>query len=501
MSPIILNADERQELEKRMANRLGERALMERAGHAAAQLIMTRLHWEAGTSGAETAPALSVTMLAGPGNNGGDALACAAELKAANVDVVVVLPGGRRPKSPLAQAQYARYEALGGTFESDPYMARPASVVVDGLFGTGLNKPIAGEYLDALLWFNERQAFKLALDVPSGLNEATGHWVGAFGCQAHATLTFLSAKAGLYMNEGAQASGEIIVDDLGVSVPLTRLSLICEDDFSHVVQPLNKNLHKGSFGHCGIIAGSEGMIGAALLCARAASDMGAGTVTLECLAQDAPAVDMVYPQIMMSQRLDFDKIDVLAIGCGLGKGEKAKARVKDALAFPKPLVIDADALNIIAEDLKLQDDLLAREAPTVITPHPGEAARLLRRSIAEVQVDRVAACRELAVQTGAIVLLKGAGTVISLRSSRTWINPARDSSLAVAGSGDVLTGIIASLFAQKYDMTEAVLAGAYFHAHGVKKTITRQPAHKIGRHAIKLLDSMRLRQDPGFKLR
>ena len=490
MSLTILTADELQNLEMRAANQLGADTLMKRAGAAAAELIMKRLE-DAGVEQRR------VTLLVGPGNNGGDALACACELREKGAVVNVVLPGGRRPTSALALAQLERWTQAGGTTYDDPYMTEKADCVVDGLFGTGLAKPITGDYLDAVLWFNERQALKVSLDIPSGLNPVTGHWTGSYpGCSADVTITFLCVKSGLYMCEGADAAGEIVLNELDVSVPLSPLSVIGTDEFPRVLRPRVKNSHKGDYGSVAVIGGTDGMIGASILAARAALISGAGRVTLECRAEHAPHVAMVYPEIMFATKpVNLEDFDAIVLGCGLGTSAEAKARVIEALNCQKPLILDADALNIIAADIKLQDMVLARRAPTVLTPHPGEAARLLRRDTAGVTADRVAACRELAVQTGAIVVLKGAGTVISMRSSRTWINPTGSPMLATGGSGDVLAGMIGAMFAQGYDMVESVLAAVYFHglsAEGLEAGFT---AGEIAPNAMALVHDARVSYD------
>lgn len=490
MSLTILTADELQNLEMRAANQLGADTLMKRAGAAAAELIMKRLE-DAGVEQRR------VTLLVGPGNNGGDALACACELREKGAVVNVVLPGGRRPTSALALAQLERWTQAGGTTYDDPYMTEKADCVVDALFGTGLAKPITGDYLDAVLWFNERQALKVSLDIPSGLNPVTGHWTGSYpGCSADVTITFLCVKSGLYMCEGADAAGEIVLNELDVSVPLSPLSVIGTDEFPRVLRPRVKNSHKGDYGSVAVIGGTDGMIGASILAARAALISGAGRVTLECRAEHAPHVDMVYPEIMFATKpVNLEDFDAIVLGCGLGTSAEAKARVIEALNCQKPLILDADALNIIAADIKLQDMVLARRAPTVLTPHPGEAARLLRRDTAGVTADRVAACRELAVQTGAIVVLKGAGTVISMRSSRTWINPTGSPMLATGGSGDVLAGMIGAMFAQGYDMVESVLAAVYFHglsAEGLEAGFT---AGEIAPNAMALVHDARVSYD------
>ena len=480
MSRTIMNLEESRELEARCAVRMGLDTLMRRAGTFAAKWLDERL------------PCPHVTVLAGPGNNGGDAIACACELKRLGHTVQLVMPGGE-PKTELAREMLADWIALGGTVISDPYMTEKADAVVDGLFGTGLKRPITGDYLDAILWFNERQCFRLALDVPSGLHSETGHWVGTMpGVTADATVTFLSAKSGLYMNEGVDAAGAVVVSELDVSVPLTRLGLIEYSDFDHICQPRPKFSHKGTFGHVAVVGGAEGHIGAALLSARAALRMGAGTVTVELLTPNAMMVDPVAPELMFSSTpLDFSRFTAAVIGPGLGQSAAAKARLEAALASNIPLVLDADALNLIAGDKALLTTLLHRTVATVLTPHEAEGARLLKVTPQIIQSDRVNAVRDIALQTGAITVLKGPGTLIAMRSSRTWLSPYATASLATAGSGDVLSGMIASFLGQRYDTVESVLGAVMLHGYAGKERVAGLTASEIASIAVEPLETYR----------
>lgn len=480
MSRTIMNLEESRELEARCAVRMGLDALMRRAGTFAAKWLDERL------------PCPHVTVLAGPGNNGGDAIVCACELKRLGHTVQLVMPGGE-PKTELAREMLADWIALGGTVISDPYMTEKADAVVDGLFGTGLKRPITGDYLDAILWFNERQCFRLALDVPSGLHSETGHWVGTMpGVTADATVTFLSAKSGLYMNEGVDAAGAVVVSELDVSVPLTRLGLIEYSDFDHICQPRPKFSHKGTFGHVAVVGGAEGHIGAALLSARAALRMGAGTVTVELLTPNAMMVDPVAPELMFSSTpLDFSRFTAAVIGPGLGQSAAAKARLEAALASNIPLVVDADALNLIAGDKALLTTLLHRTVATVLTPHEAEGARLLKVTPQIIQSDRVNAVRDIALQTGAITVLKGPGTLIAMRSSRTWLSPYATASLATAGSGDVLSGMIASFLGQRYDTVESVLGAVMLHGYAGKERVAGLTASEIAAIAVEPLETYR----------
>ena len=480
MSRTIMNLEESRELEARCAVRMGLDTLMRRAGTFAAKWLDERL------------PCPHVTVLAGPGNNGGDAIVCACELKRPGHTVQLVMPGGE-PKTELAREMLADWIALGGTVISDPYMTEKADAVVDGLFGTGLKRPITGDYLDAILWFNERQCFRLALDVPSGLHSETGHWVGTMpGVTADATVTFLSAKSGLYMNEGVDAAGAVVVSELDVSVPLTRLGLIEYSDFDHICQPRPKFSHKGTFGHVAVVGGAEGHIGAALLSARAALRMGAGTVTVELLTPNAMMVDPVAPELMFSSTpLDFSRFTAAVIGPGLGQSAAAKARLEAALASNIPLVLDADALNLIAGDKALLTTLLHRTVATVLTPHEAEGARLLKVTPQIIQSDRVNAVRDIALQTGAITVLKGPGTLIAMRSSRTWLSPYATASLATAGSGDVLSGMIASFLGQRYDTVESVLGAVMLHGYAGKERVAGLTASEIASLAVEPLETYR----------
>lgn len=480
MSRTIMNLEESRELEARCAVRMGLDTLMRRAGTFAAKWLDERL------------PCPHVTVLAGPGNNGGDAIVCACELKRLGHTVQLVMPGGE-PKTELAREMLADWIALGGTVISDPYMTEKADAVVDGLFGTGLKRPITGDYLDAILWFNERQCFRLALDVPSGLHSETGHWVGTMpGVTADATVTFLSAKSGLYMNEGVDAAGAVVVNELDVSVPLTRLGLIEYSDFDHICQPRPKFSHKGTFGHVAVVGGAEGHIGAALLSARAALRMGAGTVTVELLTPNAMMVDPVAPELMFSSTpLDFSRFTAAVIGPGLGQSAAAKARLEAALASNIPLVLDADALNLIAGDKALLTTLLHRTVATVLTPHEAEGARLLKVTPQIIQSDRVNAVRDIALQTGAITVLKGPGTLIAMRSSRTWLSPYATASLATAGSGDVLSGMIASFLGQRYDTVESVLGAVMLHGYAGKERVAGLTASEIASLAVEPLETYR----------
>lgn len=483
MAQQILNLDELASLEHRYQSQLPPVELMRRAGLAITDRI-----------GASLEPGRHVVFICGPGNNGGDGFAAARLLLDRGYRVTVALIGCDKPRTEDALAMYEAYTAAGGKVIADPYNADKAEVVVDALFGTGLKKPLQGDYQDAAMWFNERQALHISVDIPSGLDPMTGRWVGGVkGCMADVTLAMLAPKAGCYMCEGADAAGVVELNELGVSVPLSTIGLIEPDDFRHLLEERSRNSHKGTYGHVAVVGGETGTIGAAVLAARAAIVSGAGCVTVEFMSDKAPAFDTIYPELMVSAgEIDLTQTDCNVVGCGMGFSAKARKRLEDAIASPVPLIVDADALRMIADDVTLQDKLLARKAHTVITPHPGEAAAIIHSTVEKVQADRIGAARELAVQTGAISILKGAGSVVTLRSSRTWINPTGNAMLATAGSGDVLSGMLGAFFAQGLDLVTSTLAAVWLHGKTVEEYAAGVTASDIAPAAAQILNTMRL---------
>ncbi|MEG0822679.1 MAG: NAD(P)H-hydrate dehydratase [Burkholderiaceae bacterium] len=481
MAQALLSLEELRALEARVARGLAPGTLMARAGRAAADWIAARI-----------APGSQLVFVCGPGNNGGDGFVAARRLAANGYRVSCVLIGADQPTAADARAAFDAWIAAGHSVLRDPYDAPTAAAVIDALFGVGLSRPLRGEFLDAVQWMNERQAPRFSLDLPSGLDAETGTWVGGIaGVRADATLTFIAAKAGLYTAGGVDAAGTVEVAGLDVPVPLSTLNRVETSDFRHVLVRRARNSHKGSYGSCAIVGGGRGMVGAVLIAARAALRLGAGRVFVEAIGAPEFQVDPVQPELMFRPLTELAELQAIVIGCGLGQDETALARLKLALACPIPLVLDADALNLLATNEALQTDLLSRHAATILTPHPLEAARLLRRSRDQVQADRVGAARELALATGGIVVLKGAGTVIALRSGRAWINPTGSPALATAGTGDALAGMIGSLFAQGYDMVSATLAAVWLHGRAGEGIAAGLVASDVAIRAAAALDQLR----------
>ena len=232
------------------------------------------------------------------------------------------------------------------------------------------------------------------------------------------------------------------------------------------LKPRPRDSHKGMFGTVTVIGGTKGMVGAPLLAARAALKMGAGCVHVGLLAENAPAVDVVQPELMLhsaAEALQLSNADVLAIGCGMGKSNLAYQLLYEALKFKSPIVLDADALNLLASHADLQDDLRARKYPSVLTPHPGEAAHLLACDTKEIQADRIAASRQLAQRFDCSVVLKGADSLCVTRDGKLYVNKTGNPGMSSAGMGDVLTGMIAAFIAQGLSVDDAMLLAVHLH--------------------------------------
>ncbi|NHZ80201.1 NAD(P)H-hydrate dehydratase [Massilia sp. CCM 8695] len=455
-------------IEHTMAATLPGGTLMRRAGEAATSAARDML---AGRK---------VLLLAGPGNNGGDALEVAANLAGADTDLdadvtVLYLPGAMAPSAETAQA-LVRARASKAHFVDTLPLGRDWGLIVDGLFGIGLERPLAGEMRALVETINALGRPVLALDVPSGLDADTGAVIGPDGVAIRATrtITFIGDKPGLHTCEGRDYAGQVQVAPLGIDPgqrPHAGAQLNEAVLFARHLAPRRHNSHKGSFGDVAVIGGAKGMAGAPLLAARGALYCGAGRVFVAAIDPVA-AVDFAQPEIMMRNAQDFDGGDAtLVIGPGMGDSASAMRVLSKALDGTAPLVLDADALNLIAASPELQGRLAQRGAETILTPHPLEAARLLGVTSAVVQGDRLAAARELASRLNAVVVLKGSGSVIANAIGAVVINPTGNAGLATAGSGDVLAGICGSLLAQGWQTWEAALGAVWVHGAAADRLV------------------------------
>ncbi|MFC5462874.1 NAD(P)H-hydrate dehydratase [Massilia niabensis] len=448
-------------------------SLMRRAGRAAANLALELI----GTA-REESRLRPVLVLAGPGNNGGDALELAANLGEAGVDVVVLHLAGSGPSSPEAAQALARARASSANFADVAPDVREWAMVVDGLFGIGLARPLEGRYRELVTAIDRLRCPVLALDVPSGLDADTGAVVGPGGVAVRAThtITFIGDKAGLHTGEGRDYAGVVHVARLGLDTAAfepPRARLAGPSLFAAHLAPRRQNSHKGQFGDVAVVGGAHGMVGAAVLAARVALHAGAGRVfAVGVDAEAGPQFDPMQPELMFRTSAAFDTDGrVLVLGPGMGDSSEAMRVLGHGIDGASAIVIDADGLNLVAASTALQERVARRQGGTIVTPHPLEAARLLGTSSAEVQADRLGSARELARRLQAVVVLKGSGTVVAQPDGEVAVNPTGNPGLASGGSGDVLAGVCGALLAQGWPAWEAAIGAVWMHGAAADRLV------------------------------
>jgi ADP-dependent NAD(P)H-hydrate dehydratase / NAD(P)H-hydrate epimerase len=431
--------------------------LMTRAGHATLNALHRR--WPA---------ARSVVVCCGPGNNGGDGYVVARIARAQGLQAHVVAVADPAGLQGDARRSFEDFTAAGGHAEPWQSQALPAGdVVVDAIFGTGLARPVAGVAADCIESINAAGRPVVAVDVPSGLHADTGHVLDQ-AVQADLTVTFIGRKLGCYLAAGPDHAGTIVFDDL--AVPLATydacapaLQLLDESAVAAALPRRERTSHKGRSGHVLVVGGAAGMGGAARLAGEAALRAGAGLVTVAAHPQSLRSL-AARPELMsvaLENAADLEqalgRATVVALGPGLGQTPWSRAIFDVVLASGKLLIVDADALNLLVLASVRRDHW-------VLTPHPGEAARLLQASTTAVQQDRRAAARELQARFGGTVVLKGAGSLVQCAGGAGWLCDRGNPGMAVAGMGDVLTGVIAGIAAQCGDVALAARAGVFVHA-------------------------------------
>jgi hydroxyethylthiazole kinase-like uncharacterized protein yjeF len=470
------------EIESRHA--AGEPPLMERAGAAAARAVLAH------SRGTRLAP----LIVCGPGNNGGDGFILARILRSRGINPAVVFAGDEARLPADAREALASYRSFGGEISGE-IPKRPFSLAVDALFGIGLQRPIEGAHAELIDRLNGLGCPLLALDVPSGLCADTGRVLGK-AVKAAYTATFIALKPGLLTLDGPDHCGEVSVHDLDIA-PESLLPaegrVVTPELFKAGLRPRPRNSHKGMMGGVGILGGAPGMTGAALLAGRAALKLGAGRIYVGLLDNAALAVDTDQPELMLrrpGEVLESGFATVLVAGPGLGQSAGALALLKQAIAAGLPLVLDADALNLLAAHPVLAGHLRKRAAPSLITPHPLEAARLLGLDTAEVRADRIAAALALAKRLNALTVLKGCGSVIASPAGRWYINTSGNPGMASAGMGDVLAGIAAALLAQGWQAEAALLCAVHLHGAAADALVGRGIG-PIGLTADETIDAAR----------
>lgn len=436
--------------------------LMERAGREAFGVLRER--WPA---------ARHVAIVAGPGNNGGDGYVVARLAAERGLDVSLVLTGDAGRIAGDALTAYRRMRDAAPSLTPAVGVPGSADVVVDALFGTGLRRDIEGPPAQVIRAMNASRSPVLAIDVPSGIHSDTGR---VLGCAVHcdATVSFIGLKQGLFTREGRGFSGEVVYRDLGVPLEVfeeVRASArrIAFDDCSGLLGSRPHDSHKGRFGHVLVVGGDSGFAGAVRLAGEAAGRTGAGLVTIASRHEHVGALVSSRPELMAHGIESPDALDplirrasVIAVGPGLGQDAWGMALLAAATRSDRALVVDADALNLLARGAVAWPDASTR--PVVYTPHPGEAGRVLGEPAGSVETDRFESVRALVSMHAGTWLLKGAGTIVAEPASVPRVCDGGNPGMAGGGMGDVLTGVIAALLAQGCGALDAASAGACLHA-------------------------------------
>ncbi len=436
--------------------------LMRRAGRAAFGVLQDS--WP---------QARRIAVFCGAGNNGGDGyvLAARAVQHGFNVDLYM-LAGAERLRGDARSAYELACEAGIEPKSDDAIDLAGVDVIVDALLGTGLSGPVRAPYLTVIEQLNRAEQPVLSLDIPSGLCSDTGTVLGA-AIAASSTISFIGLKQGMFTGEGRACSGQLHFHDL--AVPASVLQAVPADcrrldieDLRHFLPARPGTAHKGHYGHVLVVGGDHGMGGAAALAARAAGRCGAGLVSLATRPEHIAGVMAQAPEVMChavhsGQELEplLERPSVIVLGPGLGQQPWGEQMVQKAWASGKPLVVDADALNIISQGRVIAQP---RRDDWVITPHPGEAARLLGTSNAEIQADRFAALTALQTKFGGAVLLKGSGSLAVDARNAVALCPYGNPGMASGGMGDVLSGVVGGLLAQGLGVGDSAAMAMVLHA-------------------------------------
>ncbi len=496
----ILTSSEMRAVDRTAIDDLGipGSVLMENAGRRVADEILWRF------------PRISdesVVVIAGKGNNGGDGLVVARRLADDGARPLVLLLARKAEIKgdaalPLAVADKLGLEIVEIEGEAAWRKQRTrlwhASVIVDAIFGTGLSQPAQGLFAEAIDDINKARGFKVAVDVPSGLSSDTFLVVGP-AVRANLTVALAAPKICHVFPPAEELSGELVIAEIGIPAVLfddarLKLRLVEKADISRHFKKRARTAHKGTYGHVFILAGSWGKTGSAVMAGKAALRSGAGLVTVGTPMSCLPIVAKAMMELMTEGLAETAERTLAAealprlgellpgkeawlIGPGISTHPSTAKLVRSVLAgFPGPVVIDADGLNIVAEDLSI---LASAGKPAVLTPHPGEFARLTGLTIAEVQADRIELARRFAQDHGVYLVLKGYRTLVASPAGDVFANLTGNPGMATGGSGDVLSGMIASFIAQEKDVLGATLAAVYLH--GLSGDLA---ARKLGERAL-----------------
>lgn len=465
--------------------------LMQRAGHAVFAEMLERYP-----------KVKSVTVLCGAGNNGGDGFVIAALAMQKGLDVQLVCIGDSNFEGSLkgeALDAWQQLQVLNIEYQLyEKGIFFRGELIVDALLGTGLSGDVRGLFEEAIAQVNRGDAVVFSVDIPSGLCADTGRILGV-AIKADITVSFIGLKRGLLTGDAVDLCGQLLFDDLKVpsevyeTVPIESLQ-ITDADMKRVLPARSRRSHKGLFGHVLVIGGDHGMGGAALLAAEAAMRSGAGLVSLATRSEHVSAALCRCPEVMVKgvdsvKQLQplLNNADVIVLGPGLGQNAWSEQMVWAALVAEKPIVLDADALNILVKDDLFSEFDEKQRKKWLLTPHPGEAARILSETVAELEFDRFAALKRLQAVCGGTVVLKGAGSLISA-GGVTHLCHAGNPGMAVGGMGDVLSGICGAFLAQGASFEDAARIGVYVHANAADRVASAQG--EIGMRASDIFSTL-----------
>lgn len=491
----VLTAAEMQHIDKLTTEKYGvpSLALMENAGRAVVRFLAERF---------QPLASQQIAILCGRGNNGGDGFVVARLFQEQGIKPRVVLFANPRNLRGDAAKNFERLEQISPSeivegieaWQRVKKSIADTTLIIDALFGTGLSKPLEGFFAEIVRDVNSAfpGARVVSIDLPSGVSADSGELIGE-SIRANATLTFTAPKLAHVFPPACERAGEWAVEQIGTPAealendPDLKLNLTTPADVEWIAQPRKADANKGHFGHVLIFAGSVGKTGAAAMAAKAALRAGAGLVTVATAKSALPIVSSLGMEFMTAplpeseegtvsiRGLDFARLDnlvegksVLALGPGLGTIPETVEFIRAVVdRYDLPLVLDADGLNAFAGCMKTFRSSHRAKAPAVLTPHPGEMARLTGKTIKEIQADRVSAARDFAARHNVTLVLKGFRTIIASPDGQAWINPTGNPGMATGGTGDVLTGLLAGLWAQFRERPAEKVAAAAVYLHGL----------------------------------
>lgn len=428
---------------------------------------------------------MKVLILAGMGNNGGDGLALSRLLSERGYDVTVWCVGDESRASEQWKLQRKILENYPVHIENKAPMGE-YTIYVDALFGVGLSREVQGDYRDAIRYLNQRRGYKIALDIPSGLDACGGEVLGC-AVKADATITFGFCKRGLVLYPGCEYAGEVITTDVGITAQSffgAEPSMYYYDEKPEEALPVRAQYgNKGTFGKALVVAGSVNMAGAAVLAALGAYRAGAGMVKVITPTENREIIQTTVPEALLGTSDDLEEslqwADVVVIGPGIGQNRTAIQCMEKVIASLLPLIIDADGLNLIAKIPVLQEKIRSRKAVVILTPHVGELSRLTGENIGTLKSNLPYYANKFAKEWNVILVAKDARTLVCAKDRPVCVNLRGNSGMATAGSGDVLAGVIGGLLAQQMEPFESAAVGVYVHACAGEAA-----AMQLGEHSV-----------------